>query len=215
MKFDFLTDAILFVVSKRFIMESQDQVDWIMSHTRWIPDTEPGEVQTKVVKYVPRQLYKRWNAIQARAFAIRKESKWQIQTKVGHGKDDFILQTRNKGEKYWNTDKLPTDLPKVELEFLSREERSPVSAPGRERYRKTQRIEKRKERPSNSSSSSSSPPQKQLNAGREPVVSELLARPDITKVVESGHPPGSPGEGINNPNMFKHLDSAQVSSRRK
>ena len=50
---------------------------------------------------------------------------------------------------------------------------------------KTQRIEKRKERPSNSSSNSSSPPQKQLNAGREPVVSELLARPDITKVVES------------------------------
>ena len=102
----------------------------------------------------------------------------------------------------------------MELDFLSREERSPVSAPGRDKYRKTQRIEKRKDRSSNSSSGSSSPPQKQLNTGNE-LVTGVLARPDISKVVESGHPPGSPGEGINNPSMFQHLDSALVSSRKK
>ena len=38
-------------------LESQNQVDWLMSHTRWIPETEKGQVQTKVVKHVPRQLY--------------------------------------------------------------------------------------------------------------------------------------------------------------
>ena len=197
-------------------LESQEQVDWLLSHTRWIPESEPGQVQTKVVKYVPRQLYKRWNAIQAKAFSIRKESNRKIQTKVGHGKDDFYLQTRYKGEKIWNTAQLPADLPMVELEFLSREERSPVSAPGRDQYRN--RIEKRKERPSNGSSSSGSPPPKHLNTQNRTAnesVSGLLARPDIQKVVESGHPPGSPGEGINNPNLFSHLDSALVSSRKK
>ena len=30
-------------------LESQDQVDWLMSHTRWIPESETGQVQTKVV----------------------------------------------------------------------------------------------------------------------------------------------------------------------
>ena len=144
-------------------LESEDQVDWIMSHTRWIPEQEKGQIQTKVVKYVPRQLFNRWNAIQAEAFKIRKESNWRTQTKVGHGKEDFLLQTRSKGERLWNTNLLPADLPKVELEFLSREERSPASAPGREKYKRTQRIDKRKERPSNSSSSSESPPQKQSN----------------------------------------------------
>ena len=29
---------------------------------------------------------------------------------------------------------LPIDLPKVELEFISKEDRSPTSAPGREKY---------------------------------------------------------------------------------
>ena len=61
-----------------------------MSHTRWIPEAEKGQVQTKVVKYVPRQLYNRWNAIQTEAFTIRKESNWRTQTRVGHGKDDFF-----------------------------------------------------------------------------------------------------------------------------
>ena len=111
-------------------LESEDQVDWIMSHTRWIPEQEKGQIQTKVVKYVPRQLFNRWNAIQAEAFKIRKESNWRTQTKVGQGKDDFFLQTRAKGERLWNTNLLPADLPKVELEFLSREERSPPGSPG-------------------------------------------------------------------------------------
>ena len=196
-------------------LESKDQVDWLMSHTRWIPEAEKGQVQTKVVKYIPRQLYNRWNAIQAKAYTIRKESNRRTQTKVGHGKDDFFLQTRTKGEQIWITEELPEDLPKVELEFLSREERSPVSAPGREQYRKAHRVEKRKDRPSKDSSSSESPPPKQLYSSSKGPESGLLARPDISKVVESGHPPGSPGGGIYNPSMFSHLDSALVSSRKK
>ena len=199
-------------------LESEDQVDWVLSHTRWIPEVGRDQVQTKVVKYVPKQLYKRWNALQAIAFTIRKESNWTIKTKVGHGRDDFFLQTRPKGEQTWSKDqKLPEDLPKVDLEFLSREERSPASAPGRERYRRT---EKRKERPSSSGSSSSpsSPPQKQLNtksAGPGEVESGLLSRPDISRVVEINHPPGSPGHGIRNPALFNHLSAQFVSSRKK
>ena len=99
-----------------------------------------------------------------------------------------------------------------------REERSPKSAPGRKKYKDIQKNDKRKERPSNGSSTSSSPPQKQANilsteAHKEGV--GLLARPDISRVVESVHPPGSPGHGINNPDMFNHLDSAFVSRRKQ
>ena len=39
---------------------------------------------------------------------------------------------------------LPADLPKVELEFLSKKVRSPVSAPWREKYKRIQRIEEEK-----------------------------------------------------------------------
>ena len=201
-------------------LETEEQVDWIMSHTRWIPAGEKGQVQTKVTKYIPRQLYSRWNALQGRAFSIRKESNWTVQTKIGHGKDDFYLQTRVKGEREWgDKQELPADLPKVELEFMSREERSPTSAPGRERYKTTKRPGKRKERPSSGSSSSSgSPPPKQgsiQNNMRSDSDPGLLARPNISKIVESMHPPGSPGHGITNPNMFTHLSSDFVSCRKK
>ena len=159
--------------------------------------------------------------MQGKAFNIRKESNWTVQTKIGHGKDDFFLQTRAKGDTEWgNKQELPTDLPKVELEFLSREDRSPASAPGRERYRKNQGTEKRKERPSSGSSSSSSesPPSKQSNhqnTSRSAAEPGLLARPNLSKIVESVHAPGSPGHGITNPNMFNHLNSDSVSIRRK
>ena len=201
-------------------LESQDQVYWLLNRTRLIPEAEGGQGQSKVVKYIPKQLYKRWNALQAKAFTIRKESNWTIKTKIGHGRDDFFLQTRPKGERTWSEDqRLPDDLPKVELEFLSREERSPAAAPGRERYKRNERTDKRKERPSSSDSSSqSSPPQKQLNtdrAGSEDRDSGLLARPDLSKVIEMRHPPGSPGQGIRNPEMFNHLNAAFVSSRQK
>ena len=183
-------------------LENQEQGDWVMSHTRWIPEVEEGQVSAKVIKYIPRQLYNRWNAIQGLAFQIRKDSNWGVQTKIGHGTDDFFLQTRPKGDTIWSSDvKLPGDLPKVELAFMSREIRSPNSAPGRDRYK--QRTEKRKTRPSSGSSSSSSPPAKQANSLDKSIEltlnSGLLARPDLGKTVESGHPPGSPGQGLNNP----------------
>ena len=199
-------------------LESQEQIDWVMSHAKWIP-VEKGKVQTKVVKYVPKQLYKRWNSLQEKAFNIRKDSNWTTQTKIGHGKTDFFLQTRQKGERAWSSDLvLPSDLPKVELEFLRREDRSPKVAPGRERYKDSQRNDKRKERPSSDSSISSSPPQKQANIpGSEPYKEGvgLLPRPDLTRVEVSSHLPGSPGHGICNPEMFNHLDAALVSNRRK
>ena len=61
-------------------LESEEQVDWVMSHTRWIPAGERGQLQIKVTKYIPKQLYSRWNALQGKAFSIRKESNWTVQT---------------------------------------------------------------------------------------------------------------------------------------
>ena len=156
--------------------------------------------------------------MQGKTYSIRKESNWTVQTKIGHGKDDFYLKTRVKGEREWiNNLELPSNLPQVELEFLSKEDRSPTLAPGRERYRT--RTEKRKERPSSGSSSSGSPPSKQGSIETEEVESwaesGLLAKPDLSKIVESAHPPGSPGYGITNPKLFNHLNSELISSRRK
>ena len=168
------------------VLESQEQVDWVLSHPRWIPAVENGQVQAKVMKYIPRQLYNRWDALQSLAYNIRKESNWNTQTKIGHGKDDFVLQTRIKGEKAWGGDrKLPEYLPNIELEFLSREARSPTTAPGREKYKSMMRKDKRKDRPSTGSSDSASPPPKQLNNG----------------LIES--------------NEFQHLNAASISSRKK
>ena len=200
-------------------LETQEQVDWVMSHTRWIPEVEEGQVSAKVIKYIPRQLYSRWNAIQGLAFQIRKNSNWGVQTKIGHGIDDFFLQTRPKGDTTWSSDvKLSGDLPKVDLAFMSRETRSPTSAPGRDQYK--QRTEKQKNRPSSDSSSSSSPPSKQANNHLDKSIeltheSGLLAKPDISRTVEFVHPPGSPGQGLRNPSLFNHLNSAHVSSRKK
>ena len=102
-------------------LESPDQVDWVMSHAKWIQEVEKGKVQTKVVNYVPKQLYNRWNTLQGKVFNIRNERNWRVQTKIGHGVTDFFLQTRQKGERAWSSDLvLPLDLPKVELEFTKR-----------------------------------------------------------------------------------------------
>ena len=211
------------------VLENIEQADWVLYHTRYLPKVEKGQVQAKVLKYIPRQLFDRWDALQAYAYSIRKDSDWQVQTKIIHGKDDFHLQTRHKNGdlKTWSNDlKLPDNLPKIELSYMSREERSPTSAPGRAQYKTM----KRKTRPSSGSSHSGSPPPKQTNNQLDDSVqiapeSGLLAKPNISTVVESVHPPGSPGIGINNPGMFKHLDleseqfqhlsKANISSRKK
>ena len=170
-----------------------------------------------MVNYVPKQLYNRWNALQGKVFNIRKERNWRVRTKIGHGVTDFFLQTRQKRERAWSSDLvLPLDLPKVELEFTKREDRSPKAARGRERYKESQRNEKRKDRPSSDSSSSSSPPQKQanfLNSESREEGAGLLARTHISRVDEAAHPPGSPGHGIRNPGMFDHLGPSFVSTQ--
>ena len=182
------------------VMENIEQADWVLYHSRYLPKVEKGQVQAKVLKYIPRQLFDRWNALQAYAYNIRKDSNWEVQTKIIHGKDDFHLQTRHKNGdiKLWSNDlKLPDNLPKIELSYMSREERSPTSAPGRVQYKTM----KRKTRPSSGSSSSGSPPPKQTNNQVDDSVqiapeSGLLSKPNISHIVESVHPPGSPGNGI-------------------
>jgi hypothetical protein len=78
------------------VLENTEQADWVLYHSRYLPKVEKGHVQAKVLKYIPRQLFDRWNALQAYAYNIRKDSDWEVQTKITHGKDDFYLQTRPK-----------------------------------------------------------------------------------------------------------------------
>ena len=184
-------------------LESKEQADWVLHHKQWMVKPVDGQVMSKVVKYVPRQLYDRWDAIQAMAFNIRQAGNKQVQTNVGHGTYDFFLQTRNKGERVWGEYwKLPDTLPKVVLRQMEREVRSPASAPGREQYMK--RTEKRKERPSrDSNSSSSSPPQKQANGDRSSDLNNDL------------HPPGSSDATQSNNDTFSHLNNSSITVRSK
>ena len=89
--------------------ESEKEVDLIFNHTSSImrPDH-------RVIRWIPRQMFERFKAIQSLAFKIRKEEGLKTRVKIDHV--DFQLSVRAQTSSRWCCRKLPNELPEFDLE---------------------------------------------------------------------------------------------------
>ena len=114
-------------------LESKREADFIYTFTKYMRRDVQGDGKPEVQMYVPKQLYKRFMAINMMALKIREDSGRKVGTRVTLGKEDFILQQRSKvdRQKGWgDAVPLPEDLPGIEMNVR----RGPLSsgqAPGR------------------------------------------------------------------------------------
>ena len=79
--------------------------------------------ESRIIMYVPKQLYERFSSLSTHGYNIRKEEK--CQTRIKMGQRDLVLFKRFRVDK-WEHVPLPEDLPHVELSSFSRQ-----PAPGR------------------------------------------------------------------------------------
>ena len=114
-------------------LDSKREVDFLYTFTQYMRRDVKGDGKPEVQLYVPKQMYKRFMAINLLALRMREDSGRKVGTRVTLGKDDFILQRRSKEDrkKGWgDAVPLPDDLPEIELS-LRRGPLSPGEAPGR------------------------------------------------------------------------------------
>ena len=114
-------------------LDSKREVDFIYTFTQYMRRDVKGDGKPEVQLYVPKQMYKRFMAINLLALRMREDSGRKVGTRVTLGKDDFILQQRSKEDrkKGWeDAVPLPDDLPEIEMS-LRRGPLSPGEAPGR------------------------------------------------------------------------------------
>ena len=114
-------------------LESKQEADFIYTFTQYMRRDVQGDGKPEVQLYVPKQMYKRFMAINLLALRIRENSGRKVGTRITLGKDDFILQQRSKVDrkKGWgDAVPLPDDLPEIEMS-MRRGPLSPGEAPGR------------------------------------------------------------------------------------
>ena len=156
--------------------ESREMVNFLMSFTQYMR-RDMKENRPSIEKYIPRELFNRYSAIEKEAYEIRKQSNFKSATNVSFGDTDFILKTRSKDIQPGGTRTpwhqlepmiLPKHLPEFELRLEStapRTPRSPDLAPGRPPLTPEQGC-KRKER--GTPSSPASPELKQQKKAESP-----------------------------------------------
>ena len=122
--------------------ESKEMVNFLMSFTKFMR-RDVKENRPSILKYIPKELFTRYSAVEAAAFEIRKQSNFKEATNVSFGEADLVLKTRSKDIHPGGTKKpwsqvdpvvLPEDLPKFDLypaKIDPRNLRSPTQAPGR------------------------------------------------------------------------------------
>ena len=103
---------------------SDKEVDLVFSHTRAIHKNDH-----RVIRWIPKQMFERFKAIQALAYKIRKEE--GLKTRVKIGTSDFLLSTRTPTSPVWHFRKLPDNLPTINMDEFQSSSTSP--APGRPR----------------------------------------------------------------------------------
>ena len=151
-------------------LESIEMVNFLMSFTQYMR-RDKTEDRPSIEKYIPKELFARYSAVEKIAFEIRKESNFKLATNVSFGERDFVLKKRSKDIQPGGTKTpwrqldpvpLPEDLPKFETRLMRAEPRtlrSPTQAPGRPALTPEQG-DKRKER--GTPGSPSSPASKQM-----------------------------------------------------
>ena len=150
--------------------ENDDMVNFIRSFAQYMRKGEK-ESRPSIEKYIPKELFKRYSAIEKMAFEIRKNSNFKTATNISFGENDLVLRTRPKeiqpgGRRApWHQLEavpLPEDIPQFKMNLVRRvlkSPRSPGEAPGRPPHTPEQG-EKRKIRASPITNSPSSPSSK-------------------------------------------------------
>ena len=88
--------------------DKEKDVDYIFNHTSSMmrPDH-------RVMRWIPRQMFERFKAMQGVAYKIRKEE--GLKTRVKIGQKDFQLSVRAPTSSRWCVRNVPSSLPEVEL----------------------------------------------------------------------------------------------------
>ena len=124
-------------------LESKEMVNFLMGFTQYMR-RDVKEDRPSIEKYIPKELFARYSAVEKEEFEIRKQSNFKSATNVSFGDTDFILKTRSKDIQPGGTRTpwhqldpviLPKHLPEFERRLestaSSRTQRSPKQAPGR------------------------------------------------------------------------------------
>ena len=123
-------------------LESKEMVNFMMGFTQYMR-RDVKKDRPSIEKYIPKELFARYSAVEKEAFEIRKLSNFKSATNVSFGETDLILKTRSKDIQPGGTRTpwhqvqpviLPKHLPEFELRLEStapRTLRSPKLAPGR------------------------------------------------------------------------------------
>ena len=107
---------------------SEYEVDRVFRHIRVMVKKDH-----KVVRWFPKELYERFQALDSTAYAMREEMKEKgvmLRTKVIVGKDDLEFSTKLENGR-WRFEPLPKGLPKIDLEARGRPSMSSSPPPGR------------------------------------------------------------------------------------
>ena len=105
--------------------ESEQEVDTIINHTRYMTKKDH-----RLIRWIPKQMYDRYRAIQRIAYTITKEE--GLKTRVKIGNSDFLLTTRDPNSSFWCTRNLPSNLPDITFNNMNMTPASPP--PGRPQY---------------------------------------------------------------------------------
>ena len=74
-------------------LETKEMVNFLMSFTQFMR-RDKNKDRPSIEKYIPRELFARYSAVEKEAFEIRKQSNFKSATNVSYGEKDFILKTR-------------------------------------------------------------------------------------------------------------------------
>ena len=76
-------------------LETIEMVNFLMSFTQYMR-RDRMEDKPSIEKYIPKELFARYSAVEKLAFEIRKQSNFKSATNVNFGETDFVLKTRPK-----------------------------------------------------------------------------------------------------------------------
>ena len=160
-------------------LDSDADVSFLMSFKQYMRKGVEGAEKAEVINYIPKELFTRYKAITKIGNEARHKSGKTVNFRVTLGDEDFRLQYKARGSKYWDTPvHLPEDLPGIEHQ-LPRGNRSPGEAPGRRPLKPE--LERTSKRPASGSTGLTPPTKKNAE-------SDLVGEATITPVKE--------GEGL-------------------
>ena len=185
-------------------MDSVADVGFLMSFKRYMRKGVEGAEKAEVVNYIPKELFTRYKAITKIGNEARHESGKAINFRVTLGDEDFRLQYKTRGSKFWDTPvHLPDNLPGIEHQ-LPRGNRSPGEAPGRRPLKPEQERTSKRGRPA-SAPTGLTPPNKKSAEG-ELEASSLVGEATITPVKE--------GEGLMAACKMDYMRTFEVTAAR-